>query len=72
MDGSSTPRTPLDSPESRLLFDLMALGILMTERTSAEERLGAELDGALLAALRLALRPLATEPAAPEQASDVA
>lgn len=72
MDGTSTLRTRPNSPESRLLFDLMALGLLMTERASAEERLGAELNGALLAALRLTLRPLAAEPSAPGRVSGAA
>ena len=72
MDGKKTFRTRPDSPEARLLFDLMALGLLMTERASVEERLGAELNGAFLAALRLTLRPLAAEPASPGQVSDVA
>ena len=72
MDGKKKFRTRPDSPEARLLFDLMALGLLTAERESAEERLGAQLNGALLAALRLTLRPLAAEPAAPGQTSDVA
>ena len=72
MDGKSTLSPRPDSPESRLLFDLMAIGLLMTEREPVEERLGAQLNGALLAALRLTLRPLSAEPAAPGQVSDVA